>query len=100
MPKKNDRVEFENGRDVLRGTIVGKHIDPNRPDMEETWTVFADTVMVNGEPIVLVDADGVQACDLSGAALHKNWGGVEPLQLVKHGVPVPFRVRARRMTVL
>lgn len=142
MPKKGDRVQFENGLDVLRGVIVGKHVDPNRPDMEETWTVFADTVLVKtpilgpdgehargtgeprsdrhgnpvvdakgnakltaGEPLystewlVLVDDDGVQACDKDGRALHKNFAG-DPLQLAKHGVPVPFRVRARRMTVL
>ncbi len=138
--KKGARVEFENGLDTLRGVVVGKHIDPKRPDMEETWTVFADSVldetpalddgkpmMEPGEPrigrdgapvidskgnpkltsvpviykewVALVNEDGVQAVDHDGVALHWGKGGA-PLQLVKNGVPVPFRVRARRMTVL
>lgn len=134
---KGRRIEFENGRDVLRGTVISKFVDSKRPDMEETWTVFCDSVLFkepvvtadghpatesveirrrdgtpvldkNGEPkrmavpvfketwIVLVDADGNQPCDADGRALYKNFGG-EPLQLVKNGVPVPFRVRRRRM---
>ncbi len=134
--KKGDRIEFENGRDMLRGVVVGKHVDAGRPDMEETWTVFADSVLKRtdtgkrtageplarhdgapvldskgkqklgaGEPIYtdewirVVDEDGVQACDKDGLALYKNFGG-DPLQLVKHGVPVPFRVRARRAKIV
>ena len=133
---KGMRVEFENGRDMLRGVVASLHSDPKRPDMEETWTVFADSVLkrtdtgkrtdgkprvdrdgapvldVNGnrkldagEPIyadewvVLVDENGLQACDDNGIALYKNFAG-DPLQLVKYGVPVPFRVRARRMKKL
>jgi hypothetical protein len=133
---KGMRVEFENGRDTLRGTVASLHSDPKRPDMEETWTVFADSVLKrtdtgkrteggplldrdgkprvdlrgkpkfdSGEPIYhdewikLVDDSGLQACDENGIALHKNFAG-DPLQLVKHGVPVPFRVRARRMKLL
>ncbi len=51
------------------------------------------------EWVALVNEDGVQAVDHDGVALHWGKGGA-PLQLVKNGVPVPFRVRARRMTVL
>lgn len=129
---KGVRVEFENGRDMLRGTVASLHSDPKRPEMEETWTVFADSVLVKepdghkpgdvlldreGNPrldskgnakqsaptpvfketwLQLVDENGLQACDENGIALHKNFAG-DPLQLVKHGVPVPFRVRARRL---
>jgi hypothetical protein len=128
---KGMRVEFENGRDILRGTVASLHADPKRPEMEETWTVFADTVLkrtdtgqprfdrdgkpvldkngkqklTDGEPIyqdewiVLVDENGLQACDDNGVALYQNFAG-DPLQLVKHGVPVPFRVRARRLKPL
>ncbi len=139
---KGMRVQFENGRDTLRGTVASLHSDPKRPDMEETWTVFADSVLkrtrmltddgypasgpgkpsldrdgkprldlrgqpklTDGEPIyqdewiTLVDENGLQECDEDGVALYKNFAG-DPLQLVKHGVPVPFRVRARRMTAV
>lgn len=137
---KGARIQFENGRDVLRGTVVAKYVDPKRPTMEETWTCYADQVLVRvpkldehgdqvtqpGEllthgslPITnvsgkqkrqalpafteswatVVDADGVQACDSEGQALHQSASG-GPLQLVKSGLPIPFRVRARRMTVL
>jgi len=135
-PKKGDRVQFDNGHDTLRGVLVGRHVDPKRPEMEETWTVFADSVLKRtptgqrapghpridrdggpvlnavgerkytaGEPIYteewieLVNADGVQACDHDGVAIYKNFAG-DPLQLVKYGVPVPFRVRVRRMKKL
>lgn len=127
---KGMRIRFENGSDILEGTVIGKFVDSTRPDMEETWTVFADSVLVkeptgelapgqprkdrNGDPVLdakgqpkltaptpvvaekwlrLVDDDGVQTIE------HPNFAG-DPLQLVKHGVPVPFRVRARRMTVV
>jgi hypothetical protein len=133
---KGMRVEFENGRDILRGAVASLHSDPKRPEMEETWTVFADSVLkrtdtgkrtegqprldrdgnpvldskgkqklTDGEPvyadewIVLVDENGLQACDDNGAAVYKNFAG-DPLQLVKYGVPVPFRVRARRLKPL
>jgi len=55
--------------------------------------------------LTLVDPDGVQACDASGAAIHLATSGIigvpgDPLQLVRNGVPVPFRVRLRRMVIL
>lgn len=136
---KGTRVQFECGLDMLRGNVIARYADPKRPDMEETWTCYADQVLVRkpmldeqgkqktqpgkpltnangeqlldakGEPkcrpepmfteswVTLVDDDGVQKCDDEGNARHQSAAG-GPLQLVKGGIPVPFRVRARRMT--
>src|SRR5690349_3123977 len=66
------RVQFENGRDTLRGTVAALYTDANRPDMEETWTVFADSVLertdtgerTEGKP--LLDRDGKPRLDLRG----------------------------------
>ena len=125
---KGDRIEFENGRDMLRGTIVAPYVDPMRPDMEETWTVFADSVLKrtptgeltpgiprigrDGQPVIgsngkpkLTDPQPVYAdewikiVDGNGQAAHAGAAG-DSLVLVKNGVPVPFRVRARRMKLI
>jgi hypothetical protein len=137
---RGSRVEFHNGHDVLRGTVVGRYVDDKRPDMEETWTVFADTVLARrpmldehgkprrapGKPLVrtteegdevpVLDVDGKQKIGDGGPVTIDTWvklvneDGVQSsayesanggkLQLVKDGVPIPFRVRARRMTAV
>ncbi len=42
-----DLVEFENGRDVLRGKVVALYVDPLRPEMEETWHVLVRSELFN-----------------------------------------------------
>lgn len=144
---KGTRVEFHNGHDVLRGTVVARYVDDPkpgqdpRPDLEETWTVFADSVLVRapvvgpdgkpqraaGAPLVkataagaipLLSHTGAQKLGDGGPITADRWvkvinddgvqtvrppssnGNGEPIELVKNGVPVPFRVRARRLQIV
>lgn len=112
--KKFDRVEFENGQTLCRGTVIAPYTDSQRPDMEETWIVNPDQVMLpvfeiqdskdhQDKPIkkkVLVRHDVLQIVNDDGVQTKTFLVGGEPLLFVKDGSPNPFRVRARRMKVV